>query len=208
MITGTFNGLNVIALPALPGFSQVELSMHDKVSAAPSVFSQAAQTLDWQIDWWDGKMSLPPMHRKDAQAWIAFQADCVGMAGCFMIGDQLASAPSGQAIGVPLVSGVNLTRANLLNTKGWRANEARQLKAGDYFQIGSRLHLNLDDLTSDGSGNATIRCWPRIREAPANGDKIILHYPKGLFRLSDNARKYSLSNSKMCAIDLSITECL
>lgn len=33
--------------------------MNDKVSAEPSAFSAATQILDWQIDWWDGKVPLP-----------------------------------------------------------------------------------------------------------------------------------------------------
>jgi hypothetical protein len=207
MITGTFNGLNIVALPS-SNFTQVELTMNDKVVATPGAFSQAAQTLDWQIDWWSGKISLPPMVRSDAQKWIAFLAECRGMSACFMIGDPQGASPTGHANGVPLTSGVNTSRGTVLNTRGWKPNQFKQLGAGDYFQIGNRLYINLDDLNSDGAGDATINCWPRIREAPADGSKIILHNAQGLFRLAANNRTYSLANNRTYSIDIDITECL
>jgi hypothetical protein len=207
MITGTFNGLNVVALPN-SHFTQVQLTMNDKVVATPGAFSQAAQTLDWQIDWWTGKLSLPPMVRADAQKWIAFLAECRGMSACFLVGDSEGATPSGHANGVPVTSGVNASRGTILTTRGWKPNQFKQLATGDYFQIVNRLYMSLEDVNSDGSGDATINCWPRLRESPPDGTKIILHQAQGLFRLAANARNYSLANNRTYSIDIDITECL
>ena len=55
---------------------------------------------------------------------------------------------------------------------------------GDYLQIGQRLHMVISqDVDSDDQGSATINIWPSIREAPNDGDPIILNNPTGLFRL-------------------------
>lgn len=208
MITGTFNGWNVLALPATPAFSQIELTMQDKVSATPSPWSAQAQVLDWQVDWWEGKASLPPMNRVTAGPWTAFLAELRGMAGAFLVGDPLAKSPLGLAHGVPVVNGVNATRASVLHTRGWQPNTFRQLLPGDYLQLGSRLHMVVEILNTDSNGQGDISLWPRIREAPADGDPVILHYPKGLFRLANNKRTYSIAVTKTFGISLDLVEAL
>lgn len=209
MITGTFNGWNILALPSVPAaFSQLELVMQDKVSADPSPWTQQAQILDWQIDWWEATASLPQMQRAVAQQWIALLAECRGQSAAFLIGDPLANRPTGLAKGAPLVDGLNSTRSSTLTIRGLAPNLARQLLPGDHIQIGYRMHVNLDVANSDAHGKAALNLWPRIREAPNDGDPVIWKNPKGLFRLADNQRSYSLANTKLAAISLKLTEAL
>ena len=208
MITGTFNGWNILALPSKPSFSQAEFTMQDKVAANPSPWTQQAQILDWQVDWWEAKASLPQMTRLQAQQWMAFLAEIRGMGGAFLLGDPLASSPSGLARGIPVVNGANASRSGVLNIRGLAPSLYGQLLPGDYLQIGMRLHMNLDTANSDSSGNASLNIWPRIREAPNDGDPVILHNPRGLFRLADNKRTYSLAVTKLYGISISLTEAL
>jgi hypothetical protein len=208
MINSTFNGWSVLALPNTPCFAQADFTMQDSVAADPSPWTRQTQILDWQVDWWEATASLPQMTRAQAQQWIAFLAELRGMSGAFLFGDPLARSPLGAAQGVPVVNGTNNSRSSVLNTRGWKPNFFRQLLPGDYLQIGQRLHINLEPVNSDSNGNASVRLWPRIREAPNDGDPVILHYPKGLFRLAENTRKYSISTVKLFGISVSLTEAL
>lgn len=207
MIIGTFNGWTLIDFPVQVG-ANITLNMNDKVVATPGEFSTATQILDWQMDWWDGEMSWPPMKREDAQRVTAFLAEARGAACVFSLGNPLNSSPIGSGSGIPLVAGTNATRGTTLGTRGWKPNTFRLLKAGDHFQIGQRLHQTLNDVNSDGGGLAPMTVWPRIREAPADGDKITLHNPRGLFRLATNKRSFDVANDKVYAMGIKFTEAL
>jgi len=85
----------------------------------------------------------------------------------------------------------------VLNTKGWQPSIQAQLKVGDYLQIGKRLHMVIaQDVDSDDHGDATINIWPSIREAPNDGDPIILTNPTGLFRLKSNKRSWTVGPNR------------
>lgn len=208
MITGTFGSWNLVAVPTDPVFSQVEFNMNDTVAAVTSPWTKQAQLLDWQTDWWDAKASLPVMPAEQALAWVAFLAQLRGISAAFLVGDPAIASPLGLARGLPVCDGVNAARASTLATRGWQPNLQGQLRAGDSLQIGYRLYTNLDDVASDASGKATLNLWPRLREAPADGDALLLRYPKGLFRLADNKRGYSRSVTKLFGISLDLVEAL
>ncbi len=182
--------------------------MSDSVSANTSPFTHQAQTIDWQTDWWSGQVSLPPMQRGKAQAWIAFLAELRGMGAAFYLGDPMGAKPTGWAHGVAVTAGVNASRSSLLAITGLTANTQRQLLPGDYLQVGARLHQNLDVVNSDGTGSATLNIWPRLRESPASGSAVTLHNAQGLFRLASNERGYSISVNRLYAIAFKVEEAL
>jgi hypothetical protein len=207
MIIGTFGGWNVIDFPTQVPASII-LNMNDKVAATPGEFSTATQVLDWQLDAWDGELSWPQMKREDAQRVTAFLAEARGASCVFSLGNPLNVSPVGAGTGNPHVLGTNPTRSTSLGTKGWKPFTFRLMKAGEHFQIGQRLHMALNDVNSDGGGNAIFTIWPRIREAPADGDPLILRSPKGLFRLASNKRTFEVSNDKVYAMGIKFTEAL
>ncbi len=208
MISGTFNGWNIIAVPATPGYSQVDFTMNDSVAANTSPWTHQAQTIDWQTDWWSAQVSLPPMPRNLAQNWVAFLAELRGMGSAFYLGDPVGAKPTGWAHGVAVTAGTNASRSSSLSISGLTANTARQLLPGDYLQIGSRLHQNLDIVNSDGTGAATLNIWPRIREAPAAGSPVIFHSAVGLFRLASNDRTYNIAVDQIYSISFKVEEAL
>ena len=61
------------------------------------------------------------------------------------------------------------------------------VKAGDWLQIGTGSTRQLvkvtADANSDGSGNATIEIWPRIRTAFGNNTAITTSSPTGVFAM-------------------------
>jgi hypothetical protein len=127
------------------------------------------------------------MKRADAEYWVAFLLKLNGPFGTFLLGDPLGATARGVATGTPLVNGGSQV-GNELITDGWTTSQTGILRAGDYIQIGSgataQLYKILDDVNSDGSGNATLTIWPSLRSSPADEAVITVSSPKGNFRLT------------------------
>jgi hypothetical protein len=136
--------------------------------------------MSWVVD-----VSYPPMKREAAEEISCFLLKLGGQAGTFMLGDPLAQTPRGIATGTPKVSGGSNQGQTLL-TKGWTISQTGILKKGDYLQIGNYLYKNLNDVNSDGSGNATLDIFPVLRETYADDTAIVVTGAQGIFRLTDN----------------------
>lgn len=161
------------------------------VSRSPSSYAQQVQRFSGQK--WKAEVTLPPMARADAEEWIAFLLKLNGPEGTFLLGDPAAKTPRGTAGGSPLINGASQTGQTII-TDGWAHSET-VLKRGDYIQLGQRLYKALDDVTTDGSGNATFDIWPRLRESPADNSTIITSSCVGLFRLTDSDYQIHSANA-------------
>lgn len=84
--------------------------------------------------------------------------------------------------GTPLVNGASQTGSSLI-TDGWPIGTT-VLKTGDRFAVNGELKIVLADVTSDGSGNATVTFEPALRASPANNDPITTSSPTATFMLS------------------------
>ena len=130
----------------------------------------------------------------------------MGQKGTFLLGDPLAKIPRGLASGNPLVNGANQI-GNTLITDGWTASISGILLAGDYIQINNRLYKVLQDVTSDGSGNATLEIWPRLAASPADNEYIVTYDCKGVFRLAENVTPiYEANEERFYSINFSAIE--
>jgi hypothetical protein len=212
MSYATFNGWTIIPPPLTPGFRGIVLRMNDTVAEARSPFSGKSQVQIWPgADWWEAELELPPMMPNQTAAWQAWLAALQGKGAVFQIGDPSRCEPQN-----PVVSSApvcdngggtnNLTGATNLVTAGWRVSQARILLPGDYLQIGYRLHLVLQPVSSDSGGAATINVWPSLREQPTDASAIGLHKAKGLFRLADNARQISVAVTRLSAVGFKCVE--
>jgi hypothetical protein len=132
---------------------------------------------------WVASIRLPPMIREDAEEWVAWGLALNGTLGTFRIGDPMGATPRGALGGTPVVDGAGQQLSKTLATRGWSASTL-VLKAGDYIQLGNRLHKVLTDSTSDGSGDLTLDIFPRVRDALTDGQAITTTNTKGIWRLS------------------------
>lgn len=197
-----FNGADIIPLPLKPALKQIELIAFDAVAVSSSVYTMQQQTQAWPgADQWSGSLSFPQMNATDAKPFEAWLYAMRGMKNVFQIGHPLRAQPQGNPKGTPLVSGTNLAMATVLNTKGWAVNQLN-LHPGDHLQIGYRLYVCLDMVTADANGNATFNIWPSLRETENDGTPIVLYNPKGLFRLADNRRSVTTSETRLSAVQV------
>ena len=200
-----------VTFPASIGVSSINIRARTVVGVSASPFTGQQQVYRHQGQWWEAEVTLPPMKRSDAEQVIAFLLKMNGQYGTFLLGDFSSAAPRGVGTGTPLVNGASQTGDELV-TDGWTADTTGILKAGDWIQLGfgstTRLHKVLDDVDSDGSGNATINIFPSLRESPADDAVVTVANTKGRWRLSSNETEYSLDNASIYGITFACVEAL
>lgn len=200
-----------LSLPTQAGIAKVRLIANDVVAVSQSPFTAAQQVYKYTGQFWEADITLPPMKRADAEYWISFLLKLAGPYGTFLLGDPNGGTARGAATGTPLVNGGSQT-GNELITDGWTNSTTGILKAGDYIQLGtgssSQLYKVLDDVNSDGSGNATLTVWPDLRSAPANNAAITVSNPKGVFRLASGQATWDISEASIYGITFGAREAL
>lgn len=172
--------------PSLPVARSVRFAPESVVASTSSPFTLQDEVFEHQGQRWVVDVQLPPMQRAAAAQWNAWALALNGMRGTFRIGPVVETSPLGTGNGTPVVDGAGQQGSKTLVTRGWAALE-KVLLAGDYIQLGSttaRLHMVLQDVTADSSGDATIDIWPRVRDVLTDGAAITLNNPRGTFRLA------------------------
>lgn len=204
----TFNNWNIIPLPSICP-RQIDFGGTDSVAVNYSPFTMQSQAIQWAgADWWDINVSYAPMKLPQANQLIAFLLSLRGMANVFQIGDPLGAKPQGSPTGTPVVDGVQQPMGIYLNTRGWTPNRGNLLLPGDYLQLNYRLHrvVGVAPVQSDANGKAQIEIWPSLREAPTDGQSIILTNTTGLFRLSDNRREWTARETRLFGLSFKAIE--
>lgn len=176
-----------ISLPSAPGYRRVSIQPRSAVGVFASPFTYQQQTYAHQGQMWTGEFELPPMSRAEAAPWVAALTSLNGVEGTFYFGDPAWTTARGIATGTPLIKGASETGYDI-DTDGWTSGQTGIMKAGDWVQIGattaSKLCMVMADANSDGSGNATLTLWPRVRTAFADNTPLTVSSPKGIWRLS------------------------
>jgi len=200
--------VSLVSLPSTPGPRSVEFSFSDSVAIVTSIFTGQTQAQQWVgADQWSGTLTLPPLTQPQADRWISFLMELRGMLNPFLLGDPLKPTPRGSGKGIPVVDTAgNVAGAQALLSRGWPINAWELLKFGDYIQVGYRLHRVINPVNSNAAGKASIAIWPSLREAPTDGQAIILNSPKGLFRLAQNKRSWSTDVTRYSSISFQIQE--
>jgi len=200
-----------LSLPTTAGIMRVRLVANDVVGVSQSPFTAVQQVYRYSGQFWEADITLPPMKRADAEYWISFLLKLNGPFGTFLMGDPNGATARGAATGTPLVNGAGQT-GNELVTDGWTTSTTGILKAGDYIQLGtgatSRLYKVLDDVNSDGSGNATLTLWPDLRSAPADNAAITVSNTKTNFRLTSAQTGWDINEATIYGLTFGAREAL
>jgi hypothetical protein len=207
MIIGNVLGSPLISVPLTPGARQMDWSRVNVVGAVTNPYTGKQQIQSWLAGWWEATVTMPPMQRVQAGAWIAFTSQAQGMNSCFYFGDGLGKNAAGTAQGPGVTAGSSQV-GYTLTTKGWTPNQFALFSPGDWIQIGYRLYQVLDQASSDSGGNSSFDIWPQIREVPPNGSAIITMGAQGLFRMKQNTLQYSESYDRTYRLSFQIREAI
>lgn len=203
-----------LAFPTQTGIARVEITATDVVAITESPFTFSQQVVRHAGARWSATITIPPVKREDSEYWNSFLLRLRGKFGTFLLGDPNGATPRGSAAsaaGTPVVNGASQT-GNELAIDGLPASATGYLKAGDYIQLGSgstaRLYKVLEDVNSNGSGEATLNLWPDLRSSPNDDATVVVSNAKGVFRLTSNEAVWTINNAGFYAINFAAVEAL
>lgn len=200
-----------LTLPSHTGLATITLRAVNQTAMSMSPFTYKQQIQNHSGQRWEAEVQLPAMQRAEAEQWIAWLLSLNGRAGTFLMGDPLGATPRGALGGTPLVNGANQVGSSL-TIDGCTANVTGWLKAGDYIQLGSAgtatLHKVLQDVDTNGAGQATIDIWPSIRTAPADDATVVTNNCVGRFRLNSGEQDWTLSTASMYGVTFAAVEAI
>lgn len=189
-----------LEMPSALQFSARNWRKRDVTSDAASPYTGQSTVIVFEGQWVEATLTLRAQDRKEAQKWNAWLTAQKGHLGTFLLGDPLRYHPLGSARsepGTPLVKGASQTGASLL-IDGAPANRAQYLLAGDLIQVTCggvvRLHEVLQDVATNGSGEATLDLWPNLRASPADNAPLTLETPRGTFHRMSNVTDWQVGS--------------
>lgn len=151
----------------------------------PWTLADVVQVFDGRM--WQGQLNFMPQTYLEARALTSWLTSLDGQKGTFLLGDPAGATPQGSAAttpGTPVVNGGSQS-GSALAIAGLPASATGYLEAGDYLSLGSgasaRLYKVLEQVDSDGSGEATVTIWPPLRSSPSDSDPVTVSNAQGVF---------------------------
>jgi hypothetical protein len=195
-------------------FASIEIFEVNVASISESAFDGSTQIQTFQGEYWRANLQFPKFERERGEIVSAFLSKLRGPAGTFLLPDTSNALPRGTAATVassPTLNGSGQVGATI-SVKGAAVSETGWLLAGDTIQIGpsdrAHFHKVLDDVDTTAGGLATINIWPTVRQPNIDGDPIVTADPKGLFFLTETARRRLLTPPFRYDIPISVREVL
>ena len=160
------------------------------------------QTIASGRGWWECQITLPPIvGTTNVNAWRSFVAKARGRANDFQIPvDPTAQSASAST---PLVNGASQT-GRTLSTDGWPVSTT-VLVAGQFVTINNQLLQLTENVTSNGSGVATLTFEPPIRTSPSDNAAIEYKNPYCLMYFVEEPT-LSVENGYVYSLSLNLRE--
>ena len=199
-----------LTLPTATGVITQNFSLTRAVAVTTSPFTFQTQVHQHQGEFWRTVISLPPMLRANANIWLSFLLQLRGRRGTFKIGDQDAKTITGVATGTIRVNGASQT-GNQVALDGFANSTNNVFKAGDYIQIGSYLYMVIEDVNSNGSGEANVKIEPALRSSleTINDDTTVVYSnTTTIMRLDSNELGWQTDKVSKYGISFSASEAL
>jgi len=161
-----------VTLPADLPISAIELLPNTVVGVSRSHFTGHSQIYRWPGQWWEARVTLPPMHWETAKKWVAFLTSMNGPEVAFDLPLYHSFRNSGitgsAAHGWKVGSGALAGSAWLPVARVAGSTAAGAPVIGDYLYVSTStsayLHQVVNTIQTDGAGHATgFNVWPRLR---------------------------------------------
>lgn len=186
-----------LTMPSNVGMASIELRAVNavSVSSSPFTYKQQVQAFDGQR--WEADVTLPPMNRDDAEAWVSFLMSLRGRLGTFLLYDPSARSLRGTADEVTISGNTGEDSVDVT------ANGT--IKAGDYIQLGSASDATLHKVLQDYSGSGQLEIWPKLRQDRSSVSATIVN-ASGVFRLNSNETSWSVNDASFFGISFGAVE--
>ena len=165
--------MTAIYMPTNSGFRASRFGLETHTQRFESAFTRVIKRQLLSGARWRASYTLPRMKRAQMAEWQSFLLQLEGGVNTFYAYDPDARIPRGLATGTPLVNGASQTGSSLV-IDGAAASVTNWLYAGDYFTVNGEFKMVTANVTTNGSGQATINFKPALRSAPADNAAILL----------------------------------
>lgn len=166
--------MTTITFPSTPKPQTMSWRLVQPAQVNVSGWTGKRQVIASGRGWWECQFGLPPIvGTTNVNAWRSFVAQARGGANDFQVPVDPTAQSSASA--TPLVNGAGQTGRSLV-TDGWPVSTT-VLYAGQFVTIGDQLLQLTSNITSNGSGQATISFEPAIRVSPADNTPIEFKNP-------------------------------
>jgi len=197
-----------LAFPVSPGLEGAKMTLARRTSTATSPFTGSEQRSEWPFALWVVKATVPEIGVENAAAirdWRAFIVELRGQAGTFVLPVPGIVGPSTNYSGTQgLVNGASQLGTSII-TDTWTPNTPI-LNRGDYFRLGTTLKMCMADVSSNGSGQATIVFEPEIITAPANNSAVDLADPSAIMRMTSDTTSWDVRGPVLHTFSFEATE--
>lgn len=175
----------MVTMPSTTRFASSSFFLETNTQTFESPLNRNRQTLELAGQRWRGTWTLPQLTKEQAAPWIAFFMQLKGQVNTFTASDPDWQTNLGAWSGTPLVKGASQTGNSLL-IDGCNTSVTGWAKAGDYFNVASKLYRVTADANSNGSGEVTLSFQPPIYIAPADNAAITKNPATIQMRLMDD----------------------
>ena len=189
-----------LSFPNNNSIRSIDLTTRNAIAVSRSPFTYAEQIHSYSGQQWEAVVTLKPMVRSDAEAWLSFLVSLRGQYGTFLLGDpggyslQSSAAPSSATITGSAGSGsLSVTMTGTMT-------------AGDYIQIGSSSSATLHKVLETKVNSGTLEVWPFLRVNHNSATSLVLTNPRGRFRLASNETNWSLNELRHYGITFAAME--
>tara|TARA_S200002703_G_scaffold154916_1_gene158426 strand:- start:5492 stop:6058 length:567 start_codon:yes stop_codon:yes gene_type:complete len=185
---------------AFPNISIQSMDMRLKrtVSVSESPFSYAQQVFIHPGARWEAEVTLPPLKHDQAKAFQAFLIKLKGQSGTFDFGNPLHN----ESFSVEVESNGSV-RDETLTCSG------DAVPAGNYFQVGDRLHIITDDFAGATSpATATLNFQPPLRATVLDGVTLDFTLPTTEWRMTSNDIGWSIDKAGLYSFTFACVEAL
>lgn len=166
--------MTTITFPSTPKPQTMSWRLVQPAQVNVSGWTGKRQVIASGRGWWECQFGLPPIvGTTNVNAWRSFVAQARGGANDFQVPVDPTAQSSASA--TPLVNGAGQTGRSLV-TDGWPVSTTI-LYAGQFVTIGNQLLQLTSNITSNGSGQATISFEPAIRVSPSDNAAIEFKNP-------------------------------
>jgi len=161
--------MTTITLPSTPKPQTMSWRLLMPTQANVSSWTGKRQVVASGRGWWECDFNLPPIvGSANINAWRAFVALARGTANDFYIPvDPTAQSALSNTV---RTNGTDQTGRSIA-TDGW-PNSTTVLQAGQFVTINDQLLQVTSDVTSNGSGQATIAVEPPVRQPVADNSVV------------------------------------
>lgn len=195
------------AYPTSPGFRAINFQdnrptlLNQTLSGKKSARQIGGQYFSFTVQ-------MPPMQQEDGQKIFAFLQKQKGAFENFTIQYPLQNLGSDKGQTDIAAVGVHAAQDSTIDLDGFTASTAGVLKAGDLIKFANhtKTYMVQDDVTSNGSGAATVSISPNLVAGLADNTAVIVNQPSITVYLQTGELMYATDPSGFFSISFDVRE--